>query len=219
MREEIVTQAVAAFNRKGISNTSLRDIAQELSISDGHLRYYFKTKEELVLTIFSGMAEEIASQATQLYDTQGAAPVLTAQLLVQALTKTYGVMYRYVFLFTESTAILETFPRVYAAYQQLFQNRRDMFLALFEQFKRKGDFAGDVDANLFPLLFEQVFILSDNWVKYARLPKNNSLSEAAQIQHYVAVTIALFLPYLNARLKTEVADWLREVAQGLSSKL
>ena len=52
MREKIISQAVEVFNRKGISKTTLRDIARELAISDGHLRYYFKTKEELVLATF-----------------------------------------------------------------------------------------------------------------------------------------------------------------------
>ncbi|MHC2993380.1 hypothetical protein OB13_18040 [Pontibacter sp. HJ8] len=206
MKEKIIGQAVKVFNRKGISKTTLREIARELNISDGHLRYYFKTKEELVLTIFSEMEKEIASQAT------GAVTnVINAQALVAPLTKTYGIMYRYIFFFAESTAILETFPKVYEAYEQLIRSRREMFLAIFEHYKHEGIFEETVEEHLFPLLFEQVFIISDSWVRYAQLPQNRHLTQEKHIEHYVGVTIALILPYFNARLKKEVNAWLKQI--------
>ncbi|WP_207435469.1 TetR/AcrR family transcriptional regulator [Sabulibacter ruber] len=208
MKEKIIGQAVEIFNRKGITQATLRDIARELGISDGHLRYYFKTKEDLVLTIFSAMEREIASFAAE-----GSMMPFTAQSLVLALSKSYAVMYRYVFFFTESTAILETFPKVYAAYQHLIQSRRELVLTILEQFRKEGVFAESMDVSLFPVLFEQVFILSDNWVKYARLPQNAHLTEAEQIDRYVAVSVALFLPYFNTQFKDEVTEWVRKVVR------
>ena len=206
MKEKIVSQAIEVFNKKGISKTTLRDIARELTISDGHLRYYFKTKEELVLTLFSEMEKEIAANATKTITN-----LKSIQGLVEPLTKTYEVMYRYVFFFAESTIILETFPRVYLAYEQLILSRREMFLALFDQYKREGVFEEKMDFHLFPLLFEQVFIISDSWVKFARLPQRRHLAQEKQIQHYVALTVALFLPYFNPQLKNEVTTWLKQI--------
>ena len=206
MKEKIIRQAVEVFNDKGISKTTLRDIARELAISDGHLRYYFKTKEELVLTIFSEMEQEITSNATEAVTSFN-----DVQVLIAPLTIVYRIMCRYVFFFVESTAILETFPKVYAAYEHLFQSRREMFLVLFEQYKRNGVFKDKVEAHLFPLLFEQVFIISDSWVRYARMPHNRHLTQENQIQHYVAVTVALFFPYFNTQLKNEVSAWLKQV--------
>ncbi|WP_018479335.1 TetR/AcrR family transcriptional regulator [Pontibacter roseus] len=206
MKEKIISQAVEVFNRKGISKTTLRDIAHELAISDGHLRYYFKTKEELVLAIFSEMEREITSFATK-----AVTNFTDAQALVAPLTDIYQVMYRYVFFFIESAPILETFPRVYVAYEQLFQSRRELFLALFEEYKSNGIFEDEVAVHIFPLLFEQVFIISDSWVRYARLPQNRHHTQEKQIKYYVAVTVALFLPYFNASLKDEVSAWLKQV--------
>lgn len=205
MKEKIISQAVEVFNRKGISKTTLRDVARELAISDGHLRYYFKTKEDLVHAIFSEMEREITA-----YATETASDVTAAQALAAPLTNIYRVMYRYVFFFVESAAILETFPKVYAAYEKLFQSRRKLFLAIFEEYKRSGVFEDSVEAHLFPLLFEQVFIVSDSWLRYARLPQNRHLSHENQIRHYVAVTVALLLPYFNTRLKNEVTAWLKQ---------
>jgi AcrR family transcriptional regulator len=206
MKEKIVSQAVEIFNQKGIIKTTLRDIAKQLAISDGHLRYYFKTKEELVLTIFSEMEQEITS-----YATGSVAEVINAQALIMPLTHIYKVMYRYMFFFIESTTILESYPKVYAAYEHLFLSRREMFLAIFEMYKRNGVFVAKVEGYLFPLLFEQVFIISDSWVRYARLPKYRHLSLEAHVRHYVAVTVALLLPYFNIQLKNEITDWLKKI--------
>lgn len=205
MKEKIISQAVEVFNRKGISKTTLRDVARELTISDGHLRYYFKTKEDLVHAIFSEMEREITAYATETDSN-----VTGAQALAAPLTSIYRVMYRYVFFFVESAAILETFPKVYAAYEKLFQSRRELFLAIFEEYKRSGVFEDSVEAHLFPLLFEQVFIVSDSWLRYARLPQNQHLTQESQIRHYVAVTVALLLPYFNIHLKREVTAWLKQ---------
>ncbi|NEM97731.1 TetR/AcrR family transcriptional regulator [Pontibacter burrus] len=205
MKEKIISQAVEVFNRKGISKTTLRDIARELAISDGHLRYYYKTKEDLVLAIFSEMEMEIAAFATG-----AASNVIDAQALAAPLMGIYRVMYRYVFFFVESAAILETFPKVYAAYEMLFQNRKELFLAIFEEYKRNGVFEDRIEAHLFPLLFEQVFIVSDSWLRYARLPQNGHLTQEEQIRHYVSVTVALLLPYFNTRLRDEVTAWLKQ---------
>ncbi|SFH13552.1 TetR/AcrR family transcriptional regulator [Pontibacter chinhatensis] len=205
MKERIIGQAVEVFNRKGISKTTLRDVARELAISDGHLRYYFKTKEDLVHAIFSEMEREITAYATETDSN-----VTGAQALAAPLTSIYRVMYRYVFFFVESAAILETFPKVYTAYEKLFQSRRELFLAIFEEYKRSGVFEDSVEAHLFPLLFEQVFIVSDSWLRYARLPQNQHLTQESQIRHYVAVTVALLLPYFNTYLREEVTTWLKQ---------
>ena len=155
---------------------------------------------------FSEMEKEITSCATMTV-----AHLEKAQALVVPLINIYEVMYRYVFFFAESTAILEAFPKVYAAYERLFRSRREMFLAMFEQYKRDGVFEDTVDARLFKLLFEQVFIISDSWVRYAQLPQNRHLTQEKQILHYVAVTVALFLPYFNAQLKLEITAWIEKI--------
>ncbi|WP_187263978.1 TetR/AcrR family transcriptional regulator [Pontibacter beigongshangensis] len=204
MREKILAAAIELFNSKGIRSSTLRDIAKEISISDGHLRYYFKTKEDLILATFSEMEQTIASFAEEDNTTSPGAGAMLA-----AITKSFEVMLRYAFIFMESVAILEKYPKVFKAYQQLIENRRQLFLHVFAKFKEDGVFAADVDAALFPVLFEQFFILSDNWVKYARLPDKQHLSEPELVAHYVALSMGLFVPYFSAPLKDEVLDWVK----------
>jgi AcrR family transcriptional regulator len=51
-RERIETAAIRLFVRQGVSDTSVRDIAQAVDISEGALYRHFASKDELVWTIF-----------------------------------------------------------------------------------------------------------------------------------------------------------------------
>lgn len=47
-RDIVLKVAAECFNEKGISGTSLKDVARKLNITDAALYYYVKNKEELV---------------------------------------------------------------------------------------------------------------------------------------------------------------------------
>ncbi|WP_158978750.1 TetR/AcrR family transcriptional regulator [Cellulophaga sp. L1A9] len=58
MKEEIKKEAIKLFNIHGMSNVSMKQIADSLSMSAGNLQYHFKSKEILLATIYFEMYEE-----------------------------------------------------------------------------------------------------------------------------------------------------------------
>lgn len=50
-RDRLITAAAELFHQKGITTTSLADIAGKATIPIGNVYYYFKTKDELVLAV------------------------------------------------------------------------------------------------------------------------------------------------------------------------
>ena len=58
MKEEIKKEAIKLFNIHGMSNVSMKQIADSLSISAGNLQYHFKSKEKLLASIYYDMYEE-----------------------------------------------------------------------------------------------------------------------------------------------------------------
>ncbi len=57
-KAKIIEEAKKLFHKKGVSNTSVEDIATSASVSKSNLYYHFKSKEELVLeTLKSRMFE------------------------------------------------------------------------------------------------------------------------------------------------------------------
>src|SRR3569832_1487481 len=57
-RDEILLGAAACFNEKGVRGASIADICERLGISPGHLYYYFKSKEAIVLALLEQFREQ-----------------------------------------------------------------------------------------------------------------------------------------------------------------
>jgi AcrR family transcriptional regulator len=197
-KEQIVAAALDTFNEKGLMGASLRDIASRLGISDGHLRYYFKTKEDLVLAAFEAMDAEILRRAggseEAAFDWAG---------MLQHLTGTFLVMYQYRCFFLESPLRLRELKKVHAAYQQLLAGRRELFLQLFRGLQQLQIFDSAYSDKHFHLLFDQFFIISDNWVKQAYLhPTRDSMEKTAT--HYAGLCLMLFLPFVKEQQKEKL---------------
>src|SRR3977135_4351289 len=61
-RESILRAATRVFARSGYFNSKVADIAREADVADGTVYLYFKSKEEILHSIFDqNMAEAIAS--------------------------------------------------------------------------------------------------------------------------------------------------------------
>jgi len=54
-KEKILATAVKLFNEKGTSEVSTNHICEALSISPGNLYYHFRSKDEIIVTIFERM--------------------------------------------------------------------------------------------------------------------------------------------------------------------
>ncbi len=56
MRKKLILDtARKLFNEQGLSNVTIRKIAQEMKISSGNLTYHFQKREELVQSIFEDL--------------------------------------------------------------------------------------------------------------------------------------------------------------------
>lgn len=57
-RDRLIDSAALLFHRKGLSATSLADIAKHADIPIGNVYYYFKTKEELAMAAIAKRKEQ-----------------------------------------------------------------------------------------------------------------------------------------------------------------
>lgn len=58
MKEKIKFKAIELFNVHGMSDISMKQIAESLNISAGNLQYHYKNKEALVTVIYDTMISE-----------------------------------------------------------------------------------------------------------------------------------------------------------------
>lgn len=65
-REEILTAATAVFARKGFAASRIEDVAAEAGIAKGAVYLYFDSRDDLLASVFTAFAAEIATMLTSL---------------------------------------------------------------------------------------------------------------------------------------------------------
>ncbi|MDQ3062939.1 MAG: TetR family transcriptional regulator [Acidobacteriota bacterium] len=64
-REAILRAAIKVFAQKGYFNSKVADIAKEAGIADGTVYLYFKSKEEILHSVFDRAMEEFIAEGKQ----------------------------------------------------------------------------------------------------------------------------------------------------------
>ncbi len=186
-KEYILTNATQLFNREGATTTSLRQLAAYLDMSDGNLRYHFKNKEELVFSIFMQMIQEM--KAANEPETPGADSLLEdVKIQLRAI---YFTMYRYKFLYLEANLLFKQYNTFRKAFIDMMKTRRAFFHHYLSTYKKQGLFREEFSNTDFEMLFDQLFILSDNWIKYVELEQTTPASIDKKIDHYIELCLKL----------------------------
>lgn len=191
MKEIILSAAVDQLNDKGISKTTFRNIAGSLSLSDGHVRYYFKTKEELLLAVFDKMNTEILDISAQHNAHRD-----TLQNLRDKLIAAFSVMVNYSFFFTETPATYQQFPKLAALYTELLKSRKQLFLTLFQNLTLDGFFNSSFSGELQQKAFYSIFIVSDSWIRYYTI-LNNAKPDREAVAFHADIALSILLPYIK----------------------
>lgn len=186
IKAEILDKARELFNQHSWSAVSLRKIAAALGVSDGNLRYHYKTKEEIVLQLFMAMTGEMSWEIEQ------------AERHLEGLTRNFkrmfAIMFRYRFLFIESYFIKRSYESYAILFEQLQESRKSFFTDEFDRLKAEGLLSTDCSEEQYEMLFEQLFIISDSWIKYIGPEEVDQLEE--RMDHYAKICYALVVPYM-----------------------
>jgi TetR/AcrR family transcriptional regulator, cholesterol catabolism regulator len=67
-RRELMSAAASVFARKGVGNTTMRDIADAVGILPGSLYHHFESKDSLLEGILRGMLEDLTAQYEKVRD-------------------------------------------------------------------------------------------------------------------------------------------------------
>lgn len=193
-KEYILGRTVFLFNQQGEGATSLRQIAAFSEMSDGNLRYHYKSKEELVLDLATWMLEDLDQAITA-----SSKHECTPCEVQERFRSIFRIMYKYKFLFIESPLLLRKYKNFRKALNQLNNMRKKFIMQVFHEFKRRGIFSQQFDHSFYDTIFEQVNIISDSWLKYIELEDTAILELEAKTEHYIKLCFALFMPALTLK--------------------
>ena len=70
-KEQIMRAAIKVFSKRGIFGTKMSMIAGEAGVSHGLLYHYFKSKDELFITLVQWSMDEARHTLSDIYDVPG----------------------------------------------------------------------------------------------------------------------------------------------------
>jgi len=191
MREKIVNKAVDLLNEQSVHKTSFRDIATALGVSDGHVRYYFKTKEVLLLEVFKQLDQEVLAVAQKIEPNPN-----IKELIKNQLKDAFAIMVRYRFIFYEAPATFKQFPKLQLAYKQLLNDRKTLFLSVFQELIAVGFFSKNFTADKQEKVFYALFVFSDSWIRYYTIMHSKAPDNKAILFHS-EVAFGFLEEYIN----------------------
>lgn len=144
----IKNQGRVLFNRHGILNITLRDVAKTLDKSYGNITYHYPTKEDLVRELYQDMNSELTALQN---------PTEGDNLLVYFLTLpsiSYPIALRYLFFSVDFIEIKRNFSKVYEEVITSGEVRKLKWLQLLKSLNDQGYFRNEMsDEELFYIMY------------------------------------------------------------------
>ena len=161
-REAILRAAIKVFARTGYFNSKVADIAGEAGIADGTVYLYFKSKDEILHSIFDrAMAEFIAEGKKELAEIEGPTAKLTriAQLHLEKLGADRDLAVVFQVELRGSTKFMQEFSAAG------FGEYLDIICRTIESGQRSGDFRDDIKPIVAAkILYGSLDEMVTNWV-------------------------------------------------------
>src|SRR5215218_2487565 len=161
-REAILRAAITVFARNGYFNSKVADIAREAGIADGTVYLYFKSKEEILHSIFDRSVEEALGAAKervgQLTDPREKLRQI-AHMHLERLGADRDLAVVFQVELRGSTKFMEEFSAAgFAEYLSLIR-------ATFEEGQHAGMFRADLNARVVAkILFGALDEMATNWI-------------------------------------------------------
>ncbi|HEY0005999.1 MAG TPA: TetR/AcrR family transcriptional regulator [Pyrinomonadaceae bacterium] len=174
-REAILRAATQVFARNGYFNSKVADIARAAGVADGTVYLYFKSKEEILHSIFDrSMDEAIRNGRKQLEEMRGPREKLRriAELHLERLGADRDLAVVFQVELRGSTKFMEEFSAAgFAEYLGLIRET-------FEEGQRAGVFRRELNAKVFAkIFFGALDEMATNWILSRRRYKLAPMAE------------------------------------------
>jgi len=196
-KDKILQVSLQLFNKKGLTDVSIRDIAAEIGISDGNLRYHFRTKDELVEALFDQLADDIGKELMD-----GVNKGLTIELMRTLLYHLMKNFYAYRFLLQDLNSILNTHPITQKKFNKITEERLALVEQMINGYVQLDYLKPEPYAGHYKKLIENIIILSHFWINGSQLFYKGAKKEI--VEHYTDTIFSLMHPYLTQKALVEL---------------
>ena len=161
-RNAILRAAISVFAHNGYFNSKVADIAREAGVADGTVYLYFKSKEEILHSIFDRSVDEAVAEAKKLIESTADPREKLRQIAMLHLERLGADRDLAVVFQVElrgSTKFMEEFSKAgFAEYLALIRST-------FEEGQQAGVFRSELNAKVVAkILFGALDEMATNWI-------------------------------------------------------
>lgn len=188
--DRIIDAAVKLFNAEGISQVSLRSIAEEVGISHGNLAYHYSNKGEILDEIYGRMKQEMDNA---IYP-EGDLTLRHYHNLVKRISK-FHVRYRFFYL--DMMEIARQYPRVIRRYRKTIALRFEQYDRLMSDLIRKGLLKPEREKGFYQSQYRSIWVMSTFWLQHRAVLGDNHpvIASGSEVRHVWEI----LLPHLTAK--------------------
>lgn len=191
-RERILETSLRLFNDFGEPNVTTTLIADELDISPGNLYYHFRSKDEIVNTIFGAFEREIDGVLAAPAARQ--ANVEDIWLFLHVL---FESIWRYRFLYRDLNDLLSRNRLLEIHFKRLLEQKVKTATALCQGLAASGDLhAGPREIGA---LATNMVVVATYWLSYEYVRNPRNLQQGEVVARGAYQVMAMVAPFLGGQ--------------------
>lgn len=163
-KDKILEVALQLFNSKGISGVSSRNISDRLGISYGNLTYHFPRKDDIILSLYGRMQEELDEQFGNVKK-----EVYRFEFMLRSMRVLLSVYHKYRFVFLEFSKLNGRFEEVRRDSKKQFQKHRQLCTDIADFLHRKGYLREERIKGHYEMVIHGMLILFNAWITDAEV--------------------------------------------------
>lgn len=174
-KEKILEAAVQLFNERGVSQVTLRDIAQEAGISPGNLAYHFRNQDFIIEALFRQMEQERDEIL------MGVQQIPSFENVDRQIGPLMEVAQKYRFFHLDAVYIHRTYPAIATLQQEYFKRSIQYVKAVISLSVGMGNYKPETEPGQFERLAQIVWMLMTFWLEQQVL-RGEEGQDAAQLR-------------------------------------
>ena len=194
-QHKILKTSLNLFNKHGIDEVSIRDIAGKLNISVGNLNYYYPSKNDIIYALCIDLINKINQLISGVCKTQTGNIFEIAYKQTEAI---FATQLEYRFIFNKRYAeVITSLPYVQQYYQKILKIRFDEFAAFQGMLVKEKLARPDLLEDTFSITYI-MNILVIFWQQELEIyfPE---FTDKQKIQHGLSIFLHAYKPYLTKK--------------------
>ncbi|ENN88219.1 transcriptional regulator [Rhizobium freirei PRF 81] len=204
-RERILASTLSLFNQKGPEAVTTAEIAKAVQINQGNLYYHFRTKESLVLALFSRFEADALALVKEADAVEGA----DSKAYAGFLRKWFSLVWIHRFLFRDIPGLLAIAPGLRAPILMVSGGMRLSVDVIFQRME-DADLI-NVAAEDRKTLLTNMWIVSTYWAVYLGLQEGVHDLGPQHVHWGLSQVASLLRPYLSPKARADLEAMLSEL--------